>query len=147
VIKVIGIGNRDRGDDAAGLVVTDRLLNAVPDGVSVLQVSGDPIAALENIGSADGVVIVDAMAAAGSPGTVRRFLGTDGSELESYRGRSSHGLGVGDVIRLAAALGSLPERTVVYGIEGQDFQPGHGLTRPVTEAIPSVVARILEEVR
>ena len=145
MITVIGFGNRDRGDDAAGLVVTDWLRTELPADVGLLQLSGDPMAALATFDSGDGVVIVDAMAAAGAPGTVTRFTGAD--DFAAYRGRSTHGLGVGDVVRLAVALGSLPERSVVYGIEGQDFQPGHELTPYVKEAVPAVVARILEEVR
>lgn len=147
MITVIGIGNRDRGDDAAGLVVTDRLRGHVSDEVTLLQLSGDPMAAIGPLQSAESVVIVDAMGASGHPGKVQRIVATDGLAMAVYRGRSTHGLGAGDVISLALALGSIPEHTVVYGIEGQDFQLGHGLTAPVENALAGVVASILEEVR
>jgi hydrogenase maturation protease len=147
VIAVIGIGNRDRGDDAAGLVVTDRLKDLVSAEVKLLQLSGDPLSAIGPLQSADTVVIVDAVGPSGHPGTVQRIVAGDEPGMAVYRGRSTHGLGAADVIGLAQALGSIPMRTVVYGIEGQDFQLGHGLTPAVEDVLPGVVARILEEVR
>jgi hydrogenase maturation protease len=143
---VIGIGNRDRGDDAAGLVVTDRLRDLVSAEVKLLQLSGDPLSALGPLQSADSLVIVDAVGPSGHPGNVQRIVAGDTVRMAVYRGRSTHGLGAAEVISLAQALGSIPRDAVVYGIEGQDFQLGHGLTTPVENAIPGVVASILEEV-
>jgi len=143
---VIGIGNRDRGDDAAGLMVTDRLRGAVSQRVSVMQFDGDSTRALVEMAAVEHVVIVDAMPSTGHPGRMHRLDVTQDGDVAAYRGSSTHGLGAGDVIQLARALGTLPRKTVVYGIEGKDFELGHGLTRCVDEAIPIVVARILEEV-
>jgi hydrogenase maturation protease len=144
---VIGIGNRDRGDDAAGLLVTDRLRSEAPPGVSVVQLQGDPMGMLDNLQAADRVVIVDAVGPAGHPGRVHRLVATERSAIAAYRGRSTHGLGASDVLQLAVALGSLPEQTVVYGIEGEDFELGHRPTPVVCDAVARVVARIREEVR
>ncbi len=142
---VIGIGNRDRGDDAAGLLVTDRLRTEAPPDVSVVQLQGDPMQMLEELLAADRAVIVDAVGPAGHPGRVHRFDATGRPGLAGYRGRSTHGLGPSDVVQLALALGSLSKQTVVYGIEGQDFELGHPPTAQVGDAVAGVVARILEE--
>jgi hydrogenase maturation protease len=147
VTTVIGIGNRERGDDAAGLLVTDALRAVAPPRVRVLQLEGDPTTALDEMRATDLLLIVDATGPAGHPGRVHRLRGGDWPGTEAVSRRSTHGLGCLELIRLAAALGSLPERTVVYGIEGEDFAVGHPPSAPVVGAVPEVVAQILEEVR
>ena len=60
---------------------------------------------------------------------------------------STHAFGVGDAVELARALGRLPERVVVYGIEGADFTAGAGLSTQVAAAVQRVVDELEEEVR
>ncbi|WP_051939041.1 hypothetical protein [Phaeacidiphilus oryzae] len=54
----------------------------------------------------------------------------------------THGLGLGDAAALGAALGLMPERLVVIGVEGQDFDLGPGLSPPVAAAVPAAAGRI-----
>ena len=64
---IVGIGNPDRGDDAIGLAVAERL---VDDGTVVLS-SGDPtnlIAAWEH---RNWVIVIDAVRTNQLPGTAR----------------------------------------------------------------------------
>jgi Ni,Fe-hydrogenase maturation factor len=44
---VIGIGNPDRGDDAAGLAVARNVRAAAPAGVAVIELDGDQLALLD----------------------------------------------------------------------------------------------------
>ncbi len=53
---------------------------------------------------------------------------------------SSHGLGLGEVIGLAGALGSV-RRLVFLGVEVADVEMGHPLSPPVAEALPSGLVR------
>jgi hydrogenase maturation protease len=144
---VIGIGNRDRGDDAAGLLVTDELLAIASPRLTVVQVQGDPLRALDGLQADGQVVIVDAAGPSGRPGRVHRLAASDLDALVAYQGRSTHGLGTSEVVRLGLATGKLPRQTIVYGIEGEDFELGHGVSPFVRAAIPTAVAGILEEVR
>jgi hydrogenase maturation protease len=80
------------------------------------------------------------------PGHVHWFdVGPEGLELtESLP--STHGMGPGDAIGLGRALGRLPERLVIYGIEGEEFGEGAALTPSVVAAIDEVVERVEREV-
>jgi Ni,Fe-hydrogenase maturation factor len=47
VALLIGIGNADHGDDAAGLAVARRVTAAAPGGVTVTELSGDQLGLLD----------------------------------------------------------------------------------------------------
>jgi hydrogenase maturation protease len=49
-------------------------------------------------------------------------------------------VGLADAIELARALGRLPPRVTVYGIEGERFDTGAPLSDSVAGAIDEVVA-------
>ena len=54
-------------------------------------------------------------------------------------------LGVAEASELARALGRLPARTIVYGIEGSRFDTGSPLSPEVEAATQSVAAAIRRE--
>ena len=57
--------------------------------------------------------------------------------------RSTHGIGLAGVFRLARAVGAAPRRVVVVGIEGEDFAQGVGLSPAVEIALPDAVDKVL----
>lgn len=141
---VIGIGNADRGDDAAGLQVAARIRAAAPPGVAVMAQDGDPVALIDAWAEAPVVYLVDALASGGPPGRIYRF---DAAQpLDSrLRHHGTHGFGVADAIELARALGRLPPRLVGYGIEGRSFAIGTRLSPQGRRAAGVVAARLLDE--
>jgi len=138
---VIGIGNPDRGDDAIGVRVVQALLarwNAqARSGVDVRVMRGDAFALLDAWQGYGRVLLVDATAPAGTPGTVRRLRGGDGVRESSSP--SSHGWSVAEAIALGEALGALPTRIDVVGVEAQRFGHGEGLTGAVEASIDAAV--------
>lgn len=73
------------------------------------------------LGQADAAIIIDAMCAGLPAGSVRRFAI---DELSAESGlMSTHGFGVADALALGQALGGLPGKMVVVGIEmgGEEF--------------------------
>jgi hydrogenase maturation protease len=58
---------------------------------------------------------------------------------------STHAFGVGDAVELSRALGRLPARLVVYGVEGSSFAAGAGLSKPVATAVDGVVEAIARD--
>lgn len=142
---VIGVGNAFRSDDAAGLVAARRLRERVPAGTRVLELEGDLSALLEAWKGAESVVLIDAMAPGAAPGTVLRFEARDAPPAaRSFRG-STHAFGIVEALELARALGQLPPREVVYGIEGKSFDAGEGLTPEVAAAVGQVIEMVLAE--
>jgi hydrogenase maturation protease len=130
---VIGVGNRDRGDDAIGPAVAD----LVP--FDALVVEGD-LSDLPLRWPVDRhVVIVDAAVTGAPPGTVRVV---DGGSVVGTAGWSTHGIGLGDAIALAGHLGRLPVALTVIAVEAEHFDELAPLSAPVAAAIDEVLALI-----
>jgi hydrogenase maturation protease len=144
---IIGLGNHYRGDDAVGLVVARRLKEAAPEGVRVLEESGEGAALMESWKGAATVILIDALHSGAKPGTVRR-LDAHGQPIPTrFFHCSTHAFGVAEAIELARVLSQLPPRVIVYGIEGKSFEAGLGLCPEVEKAGQEVVKRVLEDLR
>jgi hydrogenase maturation protease len=130
---VVGIGNAARGDDAAGLLAA-RALGGI-------ELEGDPSALIDLLDGADEAVVIDAVRSGAPPGTVRRIdVGDQPLPADVRSSASTHLVGLADAIELARALGRLPPRVTVYGIEGERFDTGAPLSDSVAGAIDEVVA-------
>lgn len=137
---IIACGNRDRADDAAGILVAERLRVL---GVDAKTSSGDVPDLMEAWSTSDDVIVVDCIVSGAAPGTVHVW---DASRpLASQFSGSTHGLGVGEAIELARAMGCLPARLRVYGIEGKNFEIGGAVSAEVSHGIAEVVTRIVGE--
>ena len=118
---VVGLGNRWRGDDAAGLEVA-RMLSS--SGVRSVEYEGEPTGLLELWRDERDVVLVDTVVSGAPVGTVHRLDMAHERLAAGFRSSSSHHLGVGDAVELGRELGRLPERLQIIGIEGRDFDAG-----------------------
>jgi hydrogenase maturation protease len=144
---VIGVGNRWRGDDGAGLAVARRLRELSPAGVEVRELEGDATALVETWAGTERVVVVDAAESGAPAGTVRRFdAGTGPLPARSLRS-STHAFGVSDAVELARALGRLPGRLDVYAIEGASFTAGDRLSPDVERAVDELATALTSERR
>lgn len=136
---VVGIGNEDRGDDAIGAQVVRALLarwdGAGRPGVDVRSLRGDGLALLDAFQGYERLVVVDATAPDGAPGTVRCFRSAHA--LCGTTTPSTHGWSVAEALALGDVLGSLPRRVVIVGVEAETFAPG---------AVPSARVRAAIEV-
>jgi hydrogenase maturation protease len=142
--RVIGLGQRAGGDDGVGLAVIEALrLRGVPAGVELAAVA-EASALVPLLSTAAQVVVVDAVLAA-PPGEVVELSPGD---LAAGRAAavSTHGLGVGQAIELAALTspgGVSPDiRLVAVTID----RPGRAaleLSPAVRAAVPRAVERVL----
>lgn len=137
---VIGCGNLDRGDDAAGLLVARRLREM---GFEAAEHTGAATDLIELWRSAGAVIVIDAvMTGAAAPGAIHCWPTPEAFLAgQSPRG-STHLWGLADAIRLAAALGRLPQELVIYGIEGGRFGLGDAPGPEVAAAIDELARRI-----
>ena len=142
--QVIGIGNPDRGDDAAGRMVARRLATLRPT-LEVLELDGEASALIDCLGRLDAAYLIDACRSGQAAGTVQRLDASQSPLPADMVGWSTHGLGLAAALELARALGSLPRRCVVFAIEGRDFAPGAPLSAPVAAAVEVVAARLAAE--
>jgi hydrogenase maturation protease len=142
--QVIGIGNAWRNDDGAGLIVA-RLLDGM-EGVEVLEREGEPTSLIDAWEGAGAVWLADAVSSGAEPGTIHRHDASAEPLPARLYDTSTHHFGLAEALELARALGRLPERVVVFGIEGASFDTGETISPEVQEAAARVAEAIREEV-
>lgn len=142
---VIGIGNPDRGDDAAGRLAARRLAGVLSSGIEVRELDGEVTSLLAAIEKAAVAYVIDACASGAKAGTVRRFDVAAGPLPHETFSLSSHGLGLAEAIELARALGQLPPRCIVYAIEAGSVELGGAASSAVSAAVEETGERILLE--
>ena len=143
---VIGVGNADRGDDAAGLVIARRLAARRLPGVTVVESDGEAGGLLDAWSGMDLVVVVDATSGAGRPGSVHRYEAARRPLPAALRHASTHSLGLAAAVELARALNELPPRLVVVGIEGRDFGTGAAVSPDVRQALDGALDLVTKEI-
>lgn len=132
---VIGLGNPDRGDDAVGVEVANRVRALGPSGVDVV-VTDDPASLLDLWAGVDDVVVVDAMVSHREAGSVVRLdVAGTGVPGHGWASAGSHAFGLGAAVELSRALGTLPPSLVLVGVEVGATEAGAGLTPAVSAAI------------
>jgi hydrogenase maturation protease len=132
---LIGLGNPHRGDDGAGSAVARLVAAVAPGDVTVLEVD-DPVGLIELWDGADLVVVVDAMISNREPGSVVVLdVTTEPLPTDGWAAGGTHALGLSAAVELSRALGRLPDRLLVVGVEAATVAPGTGLSPPVATAI------------
>lgn len=144
---VIGIGNPDRGDDAAGRIVAHWLRSRVPRDVEIREETGEVTSLLACLEGVETACLVDACASGAPAGTVRRFDAAAAPLPDRAFRWSSHGLGLAEAVELARALGRMPPRCIVYAIEAASFELGAPVSPAVRAAVAEVGNRVREELR
>lgn len=145
-VRVIGIGNMFRHDDAAGLLVAREVKRRAPD-LTVAEHRGDGTALIQNWNKFDRVILLDAIQSGGKPGEVRGIDALSAPIPSAYFCCSTHAFNVAEAVELARVLDLLPERLELIGIEGKDFSPGEGLSTELAEAIDVAASRVLDAAR
>lgn len=133
---MIGIGNRDRGDDAAGIAVAEHV-----SGPTTHVVPGGAFDLAELWSVDDNVVIVDAMRSGLPPGTVQSF-DVSVTPLPSETFASTHSFGPAAGIELARVLDRLPATIEVIGIEAGDLTTGSNMTPEVALSVERVAKEL-----
>lgn len=142
---VAGIGNRWRGDDAAGLLVAEQLALLCPGNVAIAQFETPGPELLDLWCSSMSVILVDAVIKGAPPGTLHR-LNLLQKPVAWAAAVSSHAFDLLTIVELARVLDRLPKRLVLYGIEACNLEPGDTLSAAVASAIPGCVASIAREI-
>ena len=145
-IVVIGIGNRDRGDDAAGREVARRLREAGTQGADIVELDGEATALLARLQGAEAAFLIDACVSGAPAGTVTRLDAAQAPITRAAFGVSSHGFGLAEALELARTLGILPPICIVHAIEAQGFEIGAPVSDAVARAIPAVAESLQLEI-
>jgi hydrogenase maturation protease len=143
---LIGVGNRDRGDDAAGPMVCDRVQARLGAGaIRTFVCEGSILDLALHWEHDDHVIIVDAMQPGAEPG---RIVTVDATveALPTPGAVSTHEIDVTVAIELARAIGRMPERLLLIGIEAAQSDWASLPSASVDAAIDVVVGTIVGKV-
>ncbi|MCB0196735.1 MAG: hydrogenase maturation protease [Anaerolineae bacterium] len=150
-LRVVGIGKAWATDDAVGPIIVRRLAvrfeNALPVNHKIdLTFANSPEPAvdlLHMLDDCDILIIIDAVRSGALPGTIHQHVWLpDLIESRGVERTSSHGLGVREILALAAELDRLPEHIFLWGIEVVSTEPGDTLSPPVAMALDDVVKQL-----
>ncbi|MEW6353240.1 MAG: hydrogenase maturation protease [Pseudomonadota bacterium] len=148
-VRVIGLGS-PWGDDQAGWRAAAALREMFDENAVDVRVLDRPGAALpQHWQNSDWVVLLDAVRGVGEVGRIHAL---EGAAIRRYAtsGLSSHNIGVAEAVALADAVGALPRRLYLLGLEIGAPQPSAKLSpevecalAPFTEAARAKVAEWL----
>ena len=136
---IIGIGNPDCGDDAAGILVARRLAER---GVEAVQHPSGTLDLIDLWDTAENVVIADAVVSGVARGEVQVWDVCTTSLRNGVFRSCTHEFGLAEAVELARALNRLPKTLIIYGIEAANFVPG---TRPCSRVLAGV-DRVVTEI-
>lgn len=145
-VLVIGVGNEFRSDDAVGILVAREVRRRHGGEVHVVESEGDGASLLEAWEGTDHLLLVDAVVASGPPGSILRIDASEEKLSAHLFPSSSHSFGVAEAIEMARGLQTLPHTTILYGIVGESFEFGTGLSDRVLKVIPDLLQMIEEDV-
>lgn len=146
---VVGLGSDHRGDDAIGPIVARCIADLQLRGIRVVE-QEDPTALIDLWWDHDPVVVIDAVHSGGRFGRVRT-LETGCATPTVLPARSSAGMytdgirtfGLATVVELCRALGRLPRRLVLVGIEAVRREDGVPMSPAVAAAVPLAVEAVI----
>jgi hydrogenase maturation protease len=144
---LIGVGNEFRRDDGVGLMIARKFKEIKVLKVSVVEETGEGAALMETWKQAREAIVFDAVYSGAAPGTIYQFEAHKQSIPSNYFCHSTHALSVAQAIELSRALGQLPSRLIVFGIEGKNFDAGVGLSVEVEKAVGQVVECVVRALR
>jgi hydrogenase maturation protease len=149
-IKIIGLGNPFMGDDAVGVLVARQLLPYASSHVSIVEGELAGLNLLHDMAETDTLILIDAVLSHAKAGTIVRFiLPHDLEKLGTFSWgtstASTHDFGLAEALTLAHTLDVLPPQVILFGIELEQFQPGHVLSPEVSRAMTDVIKRIVIE--
>ena len=141
---IIGVGNLYRSDDAVGILTARKIKQTVSDSISVKEQSGEGTSLMDSWQGYDHVYIVDAVSSGASPGSIHRMDASREPIPSKFFSCSTHDFGVAEAIEMARTLGQLPGQLLLFGIEGNSFQPGEIMSAEVEQAMELITDEVLQ---
>ncbi|MEI5007185.1 hydrogenase maturation protease [Streptomyces sp. PmtA] len=147
-IALIGLGSDSRRDDGVGWAVVDAVRERaverpLPPEVDLATCNGEPARLVGLWHDVDlAVVVTSAHAYPGEPGRVNRWEYHADGTAPAVRGEP-HSRVLSEAVELSRLLGRLPDRLVVYAVQGADSSLGTGLS-PTLAAMVEPLADCVE---
>ena len=144
---VLGVGNLIMGDEGVGVRCVQRLESegALPPGVVTIDGGTSTHELLADLEDLELLVIVDAVATGGAPGSLVRLEG-DGIPSAFSSKLSPHQHGINDLLATLRLMDRAPARVVLHGVTPARIALGMELSPEVLAVMPELVRRVVAEV-
>lgn len=142
---VIGVGNAMRQDDGAGPVLVSRLRRTWSRRCEWAVRSGEGAALMLLWAGRGTVIVVDAVCSGAPPGTIHRIEAHRESVPSRFFNYSTHAFSLAEAVELSRVMGTLPDRLLIFGVEGERFDAGEELSQPVKAALDELTHRVAAE--
>ncbi|GIU73182.1 MAG: membrane protein [Bryobacteraceae bacterium] len=145
---IAGAGNLLLGDEGVGVHAVRALMEqGLPEGVDAVDAGTALGDLLGDLARYSALILVDAIRGGGRPGDLYRLEIRSPDDLAPSAGPLSlHEFGVAEALAQARALGVLPPRVVLIGMEPERLQPGMELSPAAAAALPRLLALIRAEI-
>jgi hydrogenase maturation protease len=143
-ILIVGIGNLLCRDEGIGVHVIQEMKNMrLPDHIDLLDMGTSTMDLISYLEEVKKLIVIDAMKAGGTPGTIYRCKPED--LLPTEEGPISlHEIGLLETLDMAKKKG-LEIDTVVIGVEPKVIDWGMELSEEVKSKIPTIIEAVLKE--
>ncbi len=145
-IRILGLGNLMRTDDAAGMLAVRRLAedSRLPHGVEVIEGGTLGLDLLHAVYGISHLLVLDAVDTGSAPGTLARFMGQELADLPTSK--SVHLLGLSDLLNVLQLMDEPPMEIVLLGVQPQSTGWGTALTPAVEAAQSDLVEAALKQI-
>ena len=141
--RIIGIGNPDRGDDMAGLLVARRLREL---DIDAAEFSGEALSLIDLWEGYENVILVDAVVTGTTSGEIVSWNACEQRVPRTPFKRSTHTFSIADAVELGRITDKLPKALNIFGIEGRRFTPGTEASKRVRGAVERLARQLAGEV-
>jgi hydrogenase maturation protease len=144
-ILVLGIGNILLSDEGIGVRVIEHMQTmTLREDVQLVDGGTSGMDLLDVLADREKVIVVDAIDADCTPGTVLRF-GLDQLMQKEHADISLHELGIAETVNMTRQLGCAPKEVIVFGIQPQNIDCGLELSQNIQHIVRQVAELILAE--
>jgi hydrogenase maturation protease len=135
-VLILGIGNVLWADEGFGVRAVEELARRYRFAANVRLLDGGTqgIYLVEQVRSADVLVVFDAVDYGLAPGTMKRVEGAEVPRFLGAKKMSLHQTGFQEVLALADLLGDYPERLLLIGVQPVELEDFGGSLRPEVKA-------------
>jgi len=139
---ILGIGNKFRSDDGAGVAAAEKIEKFGMDKFDVKIADGEGTEIMEAWKGYDNVIIIDAVQKNKCAGKIHEINANDKVLESDFFNYSSHAFGLAEAINVSKVMNKLPKFLIVYGIEGEHFQFDTKLTPKIEKSVDKIAEMI-----